>query len=222
MLAALVHRVLQQADGHLRAAGGGWRKAACRAQRRRGPACNMRPAPAGSLQPTPRQLCCRQARGSSSGAPAQRLPPLLTWLGTIWPCLIMSATICPSGLPLFMCARSRSPALRGGGGKWHSTRADERWVAAGALGCTGSCHSCCRPALTKLQAAPSRPSTQRPPEVRHAKLLHEPRALRALAAAGAAQDEDDAVAAGVVGRLGRRRLGRRGQLLGGGSKKVWR
>ena len=35
--------------------------------------------------------------------------------GTIWPCLIMSATIWPSALPLLMCARSRSPALRGVG-----------------------------------------------------------------------------------------------------------
>jgi hypothetical protein len=32
--------------------------------------------------------------------------------GTILPSLIMSATIWPSGLPLFMCARSRSPALQ--------------------------------------------------------------------------------------------------------------
>lgn len=39
-----------------------------------------------------------------------------TWEGTIWPFLIISATIWPSGLPLFMCARSRSPALQGRGG----------------------------------------------------------------------------------------------------------
>ena len=37
---------------------------------------------------------------------------LRTWEGTIWPFLIISATMLPSGLPLFMCARSRSPALR--------------------------------------------------------------------------------------------------------------
>ena len=32
--------------------------------------------------------------------------------GTIWPCLIISATMLPSGVPDFMWARSRSPALR--------------------------------------------------------------------------------------------------------------
>ena len=32
--------------------------------------------------------------------------------GTIWPCLIISATMLPSAVPDFMCARSRSPALR--------------------------------------------------------------------------------------------------------------
>lgn len=32
--------------------------------------------------------------------------------GTIWPSLIISATMLPSGLPDFMCALSRSPALR--------------------------------------------------------------------------------------------------------------
>ena len=32
--------------------------------------------------------------------------------GTIWPCLIISATMLPSGVPDFMCARNRSPALR--------------------------------------------------------------------------------------------------------------
>jgi len=36
----------------------------------------------------------------------------VTSLGTIWPCLIISATMLPSALPDFMCARSKSPALR--------------------------------------------------------------------------------------------------------------
>ena len=36
----------------------------------------------------------------------------LTREGTIWPCAIISATMLPSGVPDFMCARSRSPALR--------------------------------------------------------------------------------------------------------------
>ena len=36
----------------------------------------------------------------------------ITREGTIWPCAIISATMLPSGVPDFMCARSRSPALR--------------------------------------------------------------------------------------------------------------
>ncbi len=53
--------------------------------------------------------CMSSALQSQLHAGRERL---LTREGTIWPCLIISATMLPSGVPDFMCARSRSPALR--------------------------------------------------------------------------------------------------------------
>lgn len=119
----------------------------------------------------------------------------------------MSATIRPSGLPLFMCARSRSPALR-------RARRERAGLRQPSLPLP-------LPEGRRCAAAPLRPATTPiPPEVHHTKLLHEPRALRALARPGAAQHKDHLVPSGVVGRLWRRHLGRRARrrcrLWGGG------
>lgn len=115
VLAAVVHGLLQQADGDLRVGckGGG-----------RGEGCGD----GGGEEAQPDRvlrLRVEQLRDAWQCWPTLEMAavrhggerPERTWEGTIWPFLIMSATIWPSGLPLFMWARSRSPALRQ---PWHT------------------------------------------------------------------------------------------------------
>lgn len=130
VLAALVHGALQQADGDLQhGCGCGWGKVWCAAhlQQADGDIRARRcPGSGGQVEwRRPAGICAARIRRynlalhehidhhhEKQKANPQKQALLLTLEGTIWPCLIMSATICPSGLPLFMCARSRSPALQ--------------------------------------------------------------------------------------------------------------